>query len=120
MHSVHALRLACAVLACRVARVLVLLSLRGSLHTKEQNLHVEYDHACQPPLHNLTVRVLNRCLQVVQGKMAFASALAGMHPLGKAVTDPEAALAGLMGKMGQFKQMLTSAGQGHAKAIMSG
>ncbi|KAF6254063.1 hypothetical protein COO60DRAFT_1462902 [Scenedesmus sp. NREL 46B-D3] len=58
--------------------------------------------------------------QVVQGKMAFASALAGMHPLGKAVTDPEAALAGLMGKMGQFKQMLTSAGQGHAKAMMSG
>jgi hypothetical protein len=55
----------------------------------------------------------------VQGKMAFMSALAGMHPLGKAVTDPEAALAGLMGKVGQFKQMMTNPGQGHFMAMMT-
>jgi hypothetical protein len=34
-------------------------------------------------------------VQVVQGKMAFMSSLAGMHPLGKAISDPEAALANL-------------------------
>jgi hypothetical protein len=58
-------------------------------------------------------------MQVVQGKMAFMSNLAGMHPLGKAISDPEAALAGLMGKMGQFKHMISNPGQGHFKAMMT-
>jgi hypothetical protein len=58
-------------------------------------------------------------VQVVQGKMAFMSSLAGMHPLGKAISDPEAALAGLMGKMGQFKHMISNPGQGHFKAMMT-
>jgi hypothetical protein len=57
-------------------------------------------------------------VQVVQGKMAFMSTL-GTHPLGKAISNPEAALAGLMGKMGQFKHMLSNPGQGHFKAMMS-
>jgi hypothetical protein len=59
-------------------------------------------------------------LKVVQGKMAFMSTLASLHPLGKALSDPEAAMAGLMGKVGQFKQMVSSPGQGHFKDMLMG
>ncbi|WIA34404.1 hypothetical protein OEZ86_012740 [Tetradesmus obliquus] len=58
--------------------------------------------------------------EVVHGKMAFLSNLASLHPMAKAVSDPEAALAGLMGKMGQFKQALSHPGQGQFRAMMTG
>lgn len=58
--------------------------------------------------------------QAVHGKMAFLSNLASLHPMAKAVSDPEAALAGLMGKMGQFKQALSHPGQGQFRSMMTG
>jgi hypothetical protein len=69
--------------------------------------------------HRADTDCLLCAVQVVQGKMAFMSSLAGMHPLGKAMADPEAALAGLMGKVGQFKAMLSNPGQGHFKDMMT-